>query len=440
GGSVGREGPIIQIGAAFGSTLGQIARLPTRQCVTLIAAGGAGGIAATFNAPLGGLVFAVELLLVSINARTLLPVGLATVVASYIGRAIIGTHPAFDFSALQVPDFHLTHPALMALFLPFGIVMGLVATLFVRGIYWAEDRFESLPVNDYARHAIGMLAVGVMIYLLQRQAGHYYVQGVGYATIMDIITGSLTDVKFLLLLFTLKFIATCCTLGSGGSGGVFSPALYMGATTGAVFGLFAQMILPDIEVSLVPFVLAGMAAAVGGSTGAMVTGSVMLMEMTADVNVGLPIIMTSVIACGIRRWLSAESIYTLKLMRRGHVVPQGLTSSLIEAHRARDVAQTDFRLVARDASNEPFEGLSVICDAGRIVGVASDPEAKTVDDHFVLALADLPLVELLRQMHAESVDYAVVVETASDGKSDDIVGVISHREIVALECRSAELV
>lgn len=138
--SVGREGPIIQIGASFGSTLGQVLGMPPRQTVTLIAAGAAGGIAATFNAPLGGLIFGIELLLVSINARNILPVTITTVTASYMGRVLLGVEPSFYFSALTKLDLHLSSPWNLLFYIPFGIIMGLVATLFVRGIYWAEDR------------------------------------------------------------------------------------------------------------------------------------------------------------------------------------------------------------------------------------------------------------------------------------------------------------
>ena len=435
GGSVGREGPIIQIGSAFGSTLGQMFRIPPRQCVTLIAAGGAGGIAATFNAPLGGLIFAMELLLVSLNARNILPVGLATVVASYIGRAAIGTHPAFDLTDLRIDHFHLSDPLLLALFVPFGIVIGLVATLFVRGIYWAEDRFEELPVNDYLRHAIGMTAVGVMIYLLQRHASHCYVQGVGYATIMDLLKGVLTDPALLVLLFVLKLVATCCTLGSGGSGGVFSPGLFMGATAGALFGLAAQTVFPSVEISTIPFVIAGMAAAIGGSTGAIVTGAVMLTEMTHDMNVGLPIIVTSTVAFGVRKWLSPDSIYTLKLMRRGHVVPQGLAASIVEAHRAGDVMETEFRTVDAAGASEPYDGVTVVSNDSGTAGVIPK-KGQTIDQHFILAHRDTALVDVFRAMHEESADYALITNSTDD---DSIVGVITHREIAVFQYKATEL-
>ncbi len=239
GGSVGREGPIIQIGASFGSTLGQILRLPPRQIVTLIAAGAGGGIAATFNAPLGGLIFAIELLLVSINARNILPVTIATVTATYIGRALLGVEPSFYFSELTHLELQLVSPWALLLFVPFGILMGLVSTLFVRGIYWSEDRFDAMPGNTYTRHLSAMFAVGVMIWLFMHYTGKYYIEGVGYATIMDILKTLILNPWLLILLFFFKFIATCLTLGSGGSGGVFSPSLFMGATIGALVGHLA---------------------------------------------------------------------------------------------------------------------------------------------------------------------------------------------------------
>jgi len=458
GGSVGREGPIIQIGSAFGSTLGQIVRLPTRQRITLIAAGAGGGIAATFNAPLGGVVFAVELLLVSVSARNLLSVSLATITASYIGRALLGVDPSFNVSALQAPSFHLTAPGLLLLFVPFGVLMGFVSWLFVRGIYWAEDRFDALPVNDYARHMFGMLTVGVMIYLMLRSSGHYYVQGVGYATIMDLIEGKLTSPEFLLLLFSLKLIATCLTLGSGGSGGVFSPGLFLGATAGSLFGQAAEMMLPGTEVSQVPFVLAGMAAGIGGSTGAILTGVVMLTEMTADINVTMPMIVTSAIAYGVRCWLSPDSIYTLKLSRRGHVVPQGLQAAILEAHRLGDVMSTEFRVVEAGQFDETlrgraaFDGVTILAENDTVVGVVSPdvelpPTSPTGEgesaspgavpsESFILATRDWPLVEALHEMERRGASVVIIVASEDDRRAADVLGVVSEREI-SRACRGS---
>ena len=166
GGSVRREGPIVQIGSAFGSTLGLLIPMRTSDRVTLIAAGAGAGIAATFNAPLGGIVFALELLLVSINARNLLLVTTATVVATRISHLLLGTDPSFYIPALETPDFQLTQPWGLIVFFILGAAMGLVSVAFIRGLYWMEDLFEAMPGNYYTRHALGMLCVGVMMFLL----------------------------------------------------------------------------------------------------------------------------------------------------------------------------------------------------------------------------------------------------------------------------------
>ena len=293
-----------------------------------------------------------ELLLLSVNARSLLPVALGTMTATYIGRWLLSTHPSFDVPDLVIPDFHLVQGWGLVLFLPLGLIMGLVCWVFVRGIYWAEDRFDDLIRNDYLRHALGMLAVGVMIWLMLRFAGNYYIQGVGYAAIMDVLQGALSDPLFLLLLFALKYVATCLTLGSGGSGGVFSPSLFMGATVGAAFGVGCHELFPALAITVPVFAIAGMAAAVGGTTGAVLTASVMVFEMTLDQRAILPIVVTVVIAYALRKYLSPDSIYTLKLRRRGHVVPEGLQAAAGVAQRAaaQREAEAEARLASERAS------------------------------------------------------------------------------------------
>ena len=176
GAAVGREGPIIQIGAALGSTLGQMIRMAPWQQITLVAAGA--GIAATFSTPIGGVMFAIELMMPELSARTFLPVALATGTATFIGRIYFGIHPTF-----AIPTEFLTsqHPATfdaLILFALLGALIGLAATAFVRGLTLAEELFEHIQ-NCYLRHVVGMLALGILIYVLFRTAGHYYVEGVG---------------------------------------------------------------------------------------------------------------------------------------------------------------------------------------------------------------------------------------------------------------------
>ena len=343
GGSVGREGPIAQIGASFGSTMGQWLGLPAWQVATLIAGGAGAGIAATFNTPVGGILFAIELMLHEVSVRTLIPVSLSTVTAAYVGRLIFGDHPSFVVPSLEIEHFAVTNPLLLLTFIGLGLFTGLASTVYIRSIYRFEDLFEAkIRRSPYLRHGIGMLIVGITMYLLLIAFGHYYIQGVGYATIQDILSGVRLSFGLLLLLFVLKLIATSLTLGSGASGGIFSPSLFLGATLGAAYGLVVSRLAPGSSIDPAIFALAGMAGVVGSATGAAVTAVVMLFEMTLDYNVIIPMTMTVAISYGIRKALLNDSIYTLKLSRRGHPMPESLQSDLHFRQRAQQVMRETF--------------------------------------------------------------------------------------------------
>jgi CIC family chloride channel protein len=366
GGSVGREGPIIQVGAAFGSMVGQVVAMPARQRALLIAAGAGGGIAATFNTPIGGIVFAVELMLPFATPLSLLWVGLSCVTATFIGRVFFGDLPSFNVPSLSVivPSLPLVEGSALALpvlpwFALLGLILGVLAWLLTRGIYWFEDLFDAMPGNYYTRHISGMLLVGLVMYgfmaLSERyfgQPNHYYVQGVGYATIMDILRGELTASGFLLLLVGAKLLVTCLTLGSGASGGVFSPSMFLGAALGGCFGSTLLHVLPDLPMAPAHFAYAGMAGMVGGTTGAVLTGTIMIFEMTRDYTVILPVILTVVLACAVRNWLSPSTIYTLKLLRRGEIVPQGLQARMGE-RKSRHLMTADFLLLPQEQASKP---------------------------------------------------------------------------------------
>jgi CIC family chloride channel protein len=342
GGSVGREGPIIQIGAAFGSTLGQMIPMTAGDRAVLISRRRRHIQHADWRPRLRRRAHAAGCDRNEHARRR----------ALHRDRDVdrpffFGALPSFNVPSLSLahgPDFTLVALLLFALF---GLLLGVLASAFARGIYWFEDRFDSMPGNYYTRHMSGMLVVGLVMYgfitLSQRTFGqpdHYYVEGVGYATIMDILRGDLTAPEFLLLLMATKLLVTCLTLGSGASGGVFSPAMFMGATLGGAFGSALQWIVPDLPawsaMSPAHFAYAGMAGMVGGTTGAVITGTVMIFEMTRDYTVIMPVILTVALACAVRNWLSPATIYTLKLVRRGEIVPQGL-----QVHMGRPRAPDD---------------------------------------------------------------------------------------------------
>lgn len=336
GGAVGREGPIIQIGAALGSGVGQIMMLREWQRSTLIAAGAAAGITATFNAPLGGLLFAIELILPETSARTLIPVLLATGSAAFVGQSLFGSNPSFNIPSLDQSGLVLSSPELFAVYVLFGVLVGLASLLFTRSIYWVEDGFQKIPVNDYVRHVAGMGVVGVMMYFFLLYGGHYYIKGVSYATIQDILKNLLTNPWLLLLLFAAKLLATSLTMGTGASGGVFSPALFLGATLGGAFAVAMQHIAPGFHLDVATMAVLGMAGVVAGSTGAALTALVIIFEITRDYHVIIPMVIVVSLSYGVRQFLMADTIYTFKLTRRNHPVPESHETNLFMLEKASD--------------------------------------------------------------------------------------------------------
>ena len=351
GGSVGREGPIVQIGSSFGSMIGQALRMTPKQRITLLAAGAAGGIAATFNTPIGAILFAVELILNEVSTSTLVPVAISAVTATYFGRLFFGVHPSFVIPALTGPYLSLESPAILVAYAGLGVLMGGASALFVRVLYFTEDLFSRRSFrNPYLRHMSAMLALGAMFYLVMRFTGQYHVEGVGYATVQDILSRSLTSLPLLLLLFVLKLAATSITLGSGGSGGVFSPSLFLGAASGGAFGTILLMIFPSLGIRPEAFAVAGMAGVVGGSTGAALTAIIMIFEMTLDYSAIVPIAITVAFSYAVRKALLRESIYTMKLSRRGRVIPDAFRVSFLSLRNVGQIMTRAVVLVPASAS------------------------------------------------------------------------------------------
>lgn len=452
GGSVGREGPIIQIGSAFGSTVGQWLRIPAWQRTTLIAAGAGAGIAATFNTPIGGVLFAAELLLHEISVWTLVPVVISTASASYVGRYFFGPNPAFAIPQLRMDYFHLTHPALLVAYVGLGLLIGLVSVLYIRSIYAFEDFFDHKFRNPYLRHMSGMLVLGVLMYVLLWQTGSYHIEGVGYATIQEVLSGTLTSFWLLLLLFALKLFATSLTLGSGASGGVFSPALFLGATLGSAYGILLQKIFPGAEISPAAFAVVGMAGIVGGTTGAAITAIVMIFEMTLDYGVIVPMTITVAIAYGVRKMISNESIYTLKLARRGHRMPSAMQANIQYMKPARDLKHAGVvRLPASMTLPElaimlpsyPDDACLVVAEAKQIVGVITmtaafkavrKPRQTTTlveisSREYAVISADTSVFEILTKMRLDGTEVFLMAPGERDKAGDGLQRWISKESI-----------
>ncbi len=437
GSAVGREGPIIQIGSSFGSTLGQLIPMNPAQRITLIAAGAGARIAATFNTPIGGVLFAIELMLPEISVNTFLPVAVATGTATFIGRLFFGPQPAFHVPTVApLPEDPGLGAAVLLLYVVLGLLAGVAAAGFVRGLYLVEDAFDKIP-GRYIRHMFGMLLVGLLMYGLYRGFGHYFVEGVGYSTIQAILTGGLAPTAgLLILLFVSKLAATSISLGSGSSGGIFSPVLFMGATLGGAFAGLLSAAFPALPLNVPSFAMVGMGAMVGGATGAAMTAVTMIFEMTRDYAIVLPMILAVATALGVRRLLSRESIYTMKLARRGHDIPKALHANMFLVRRAHEVMLRDFTVEPAATPLDQFvrrpehQGAMrhvIVARSDRILGVvrintglrlgiADSEKGVTLGDvaqrNFTLVRRDDVAFDVIRRLWRRNAVMALVVASA----------------------------
>ena len=308
GASVGREGPIVQIGSALGSTVGQLLDLDTRALRLLVGCGAAAGIAATFNAPLAGALFAMEVILGVGTVQTFTPLVVASVAATAISRHYMGDDPAFD-----VPVYQLVSAWELGLYAILGLVSAFVAVAFSRGLYLVEDLWDRIPFPEWAKPVLGGLLIGAMALLVP------HVMGVGYESISGVLTGDGGfAIPLMLGLVAAKILATHLSLGAGFSGGVFAPSLFIGAMLGGAFGLAMGALLPsDMVAPSGAYAVVAMGAVVAATTHAPLTAILIVFEMTSDHRIIVPLMLSCLVASTLSVKLSHESIYTLKLVRRG---------------------------------------------------------------------------------------------------------------------------
>lgn len=396
GGSVGREGPIVQIGAALGSSTGQALRLSDERIKNLVACGAAGGIAATFNAPIAGVIFALEVILGELSIGHVGSVVISAVTANVLANALLGSEYAFP-----VPQPYAIRNAWEFVFYAIlGVLAALVAVAFVRTLYGAEDGFEKLKiVPEWAQPALGGLLLGLMglsyplLFPSLAYGAEPQVFGGGYAPIAAALSNQVPAFAALALM-VLKLLATDLTLGSGGSGGIFAPSLFMGAMLGVVVGTAVGGLFPSIAAPPGAYALVGMGAVFAGAAHAPITALIMLFELTGDYRIMLPLMFTVVIAVLLsRRLLHQESIYTLKLTRRGIRLQRGRDVDVLQAVTVGEIMQANppsvppqmpLTELSETFSHLRRRGLPVVDDGGRLWGIV------TVEDLDRAAAQDVP--------------------------------------------------
>lgn len=443
GGSLGREGPVVQIGASIGSAVGQLLGVTPRQLKMLAAAGSAAGLAAIFNAPLGGAFFALEVIVGSFAMDAFGPVVVASVSATVVSRAILGDNPV-----IKAADYRLEHSHELLLYVVLGLACGAGSVLFTRGIALGAAAFERVKLPEWLKPAVGGLAVGLLAVELTPR-----ILGNGYETVDALMRDQRLEV-LLVVLFGLKLVATCVSLGSGLSGGVFGPTLYLGAVLGAFVGKAAAL----LHVPCAPeaaYALVGMAAFVGGATHAPVSMVLMIFEMSDNYRIVLPLLIATSVSAAIARRIESESVDTILDARKGKKIHKNLEeitlhsvlvgeaaelrpdASLPASAPLKDVlarflvARTDVLAVV--TADGRYRGV-IAADWLRDAGATQDPGSFESVVAFDLAREDVPrlapedpLTRAIDLLHGAGIDALPVVRP-EDGK---FAGFLTEGDIVA---------
>lgn len=349
GGSAGREGPIVQVGSTLGSALGQWLRLSDERIKNLVACGAAAGIAATFNAPIAGVVFALEVLMSELQLTVFGNVVLSAVSASIISQIFLGARPAFE-----VPAYTLNSPWEILLYLALGLLAALVGIMFIKMLDTFDNIFDRWKFSSGLKPAVGALFLGLLAYYypnlhrfssgtpedfrlgmpLMENIPHIYASG--FEFIEEVLLGN-APFFLVALLIILKPLATSFTLGSGNSGGIFAPSLFTGAMLGGTFGYIANVIFPEIASEIGAYALVGMAAVFAAAAHAPLTSILIVFEMSNDYSLILPLMAAGMVASTIAHWLHPESIYTIKLVKRGIHFEHGRDMGVMQNVSVREV-------------------------------------------------------------------------------------------------------
>lgn len=453
GGPFGAEGPIIQTGGAFGSLIGQIVHTTAAERKVLLACGAGAGMAATFSTPIAGVILAIELLLFEFKSRSFIPLVIASTLATSLHLLLMGRGPMFTVGQV---DFAI--PRALPFYLILGVLCGLAAVGFTKLLYWVEDQFEKLPVEDTWWPAIGALVLGLIGLFVPR------VLGVGYDTISDILAARLVW-QTLMLIMIFKSIALVVSLGSGTSGGLLAPMFMASAAMGGLYAMGINHLMPGLALAPGAFALVAMGAVFGAASRATFTFIIFAFEITRDYNSVLPLMLVAVIADGIALLLQGNvSIMTEKLTRRGLRIhtdfePDVLRRVAVGETMSHDIVtipstMTTSELASRIASHDPIltkrQALPIIDGNGELVAIItrgdllraleSDTEGKQTvleagSRPVITAFADEALYDAAERMLQKNVGRLPVVDKLHPNQ---LIGYLGRSEILAARTRILE--
>ncbi len=440
GGSVGREGPIVQIGSAVGSTVGQLFKVSTNRMRTLVGCGAAAGIAATFNAPIAGSIFALEIILGEFEIASFSPIIISAVSATAVSRHYLGDVPAFI-----LPEYILHSPFEFPLYIVLGVFCALVALGFTFFLYFAEDVWDAIKFPEYLKAVVGGIMIGGLGLVFPQ------ILGVGYGAI-DLALMIRMSWWLMALLVALKILATSITIGSGGSGGIFAPSLFIGAMAGGAFGAVMNQVFPTVAISPGAYAVVGMGAVVAATTHGPLQAILIIFEMTGDYKIILPLMITCIISSLIATRLCEESIYTFKLIRRGINIRGGKELNILNSMPVENVMYHTVEMVPENLPLTRFteslpqsrsNNFVVVNDREEITGVLtfldyydllvngeSDEHLRVKDimakDVVTVSIKD-NLGTALEKIAAK--DYAILPVVAEDNPLK-MLGILTRRDIL----------
>jgi len=441
GASVGREGPVIQIGSAVGSAVGQFLRVNARRMRTFVACGAASGIAAAFNAPIAGALFASEVILGDFAIAQFSAVVISSVMATVISRHYLG-----DFPAFVVPQYHLESPYELIFYVILGFLAAGTAVLFIKTLYKSEDIFDNLKWPEYVKAGIGGLGIGAIGLLFPE------IFGVGYDTI-DVALNSGLIWKMAFALVFIKILATSLSLGSGASGGIFAPSLFIGAMLGSFFGTIVSWLFPSLEIYPGAYALVAMGGVVAAATHGPIAAILIIFEMSNDYKIILPLMITCIIATILAMRLHKESIYTLKLKLRGINLFEGREINVLKSLTVKDVYSQNVEIVTENASyptiidkisKSPHSILYVVDDDKKLFGTVSLNEVRRnipdydtlkhllivkdiMEDKPPVVNLDTSLDEVMKHFGLLNIDELPVVSNFDENK---VIGCIWRTEVI----------
>ena len=440
GGSVGPEGPVIELGSGVGSKAAQVLRLSPERIRTLVGCGAAAGLSAAFNAPIAGALFALELVLKDFAVVTFSPIIVAAVAATTVSRMVLGDAPAF-----AVPAYEAGAVEELPFYVVLGILAGLWGVLFSHALRRSEQRVAGLPGPAWLKPAIGGALLGGGLVFLP---GLY---GVGYEPISDLLGGDL-GVQMLLVLLVAKFVATNLTLASGWAGGIFAPILFMGGALGGAFGIGVEKVLGDAAAPTGAYALVGMAAVMAAVTHAPITAILLLFEMTGGYEVILPLMLSCIAAVAVAQAISRDSAFTLGFTEQGLDVNYGRESAILRNFYVQDVMDPQVPVIdVRTRFGEILDGFLehdvehwyVVDGNEQLVGTIDVHAIKSVLSEqglrWVVIAADVMKPVQTTVLRRENLEDAIVLLGSSEDEEIPVLQGPDDRRVVGRLSRAAVL-